>query len=101
MQTSMKRILMSLPAILALLVLAVPEVMAGTGGTEFQTLWDTLVGWTEGLLGRTIALVFVMVGLAAGVLRGSIFGFVSGIAAGIGLHLTPTILANIVTATLP
>jgi len=44
--------------------------------------------------------VFVIVGLVAGVVRGSIMGFVLGIASGVGLFAAPTIITNIVTATI-
>ena len=81
-------------------VLLAPDAMAGTGGTEFNNVWTLLTGWVEGLLGRIIAIVFVIVGLVAGVVRGSIMGFVLGVASGVGLFAAPTIITNIVTATL-
>jgi len=97
MKNFAKMFLMALP----LLILIAPDAFAGTGGTEFNDLWNKLTEWVQGLLGRIIALTFVVVGLSAGILRGSIFGFVLGIASGIGLYLSPTIIQNIVTATLP
>jgi len=83
-----------------LLVMLAPDTMAGTGGTEFNNIWTLLTGWVEGLLGRIIAIVFVIVGLVAGVVRGSIMGFVLGVASGVGLFAAPTIITNIVTASL-
>ncbi|WP_235726491.1 TraA family conjugative transfer protein [Methylocaldum szegediense] len=83
-----------------LLVLLAPDAMAGSGGTEFQTIYQTLSDWIQGILGRVISICFVIVGLVAGVVRGSIMGFVFGIASGVGLFVTPTILDNIVTATI-
>lgn len=83
-----------------LLVMLAPDAMAGTAGTEFSNVWTLLTGWVEGLLGRIIAIVFVIVGLVAGVVRGSIMGFVLGVASGVGLFAAPTIITNIVTATL-
>ena len=90
--------LMALVALM--LVLLAPDALAGAGGTEFNKVWTLLTGWVEGLLGRIIAIVFVIVGLVAGVVRGSIMGFVLGIASGVGLFAAPTIITNIVTATL-
>ncbi len=90
--------LMALVALM--LVLLTPDALAGAGGTEFNNVWTLLTGWVEGLLGRIIAIVFVIVGLVAGVVRGSIMGFVLGIASGVGLFAAPTIITNIVTATL-
>jgi conjugal transfer pilus assembly protein TraA len=83
-----------------LLVMMAPDTMAGTAGTEFNNVWTLLTGWVEGLLGRIIAIVFVIVGLVAGVVRGSMMGFVLGISSGVGLFAAPTIITNIVTATL-
>jgi len=83
-----------------LIVMMAPDTLAGTGGTEFSNVWTLLTGWVEGLLGRIIAIVFVLVGLVAGVVRGSIMGFVLGIASGVGLFAAPTIITNIVTASL-
>ena len=82
------------------LVLLAPDALAGAGGVEFNNVWTLLTGWVEGLLGRIIAIVFVIVGLVAGVVRGSIMGFVLGISSGVGLFAAPTIITNIVTATL-
>ena len=87
---------------LAGLLLAAPEtVLAGAGGTEFQGAYDMLTGWMTGILGRIIAITFIVVGLVAGVMRQSIMGFVVGIAAGLGVFVAPDIIDSIVTATLP
>ena len=82
-----------------LLMTMAPDSMAGTAGTEFTNVWTLLTGWVEGLLGRIIAIVFVIVGLVAGVVRGNMMGFVLGISSGVGLYAAPTIITNIVTAT--
>jgi conjugal transfer pilus assembly protein TraA len=89
-----------LAVVSVLLILMAPDSFAGAGGIEFNNVWTLLTGWVEGLLGRIIAIVFVIVGLVAGVVRGSIMGFVLGIASGVGLFAAPTIITNIVTATL-
>jgi conjugal transfer pilus assembly protein TraA len=87
---------------LASLALTLPEsVLAGAGGTEFQGAYDMLTGWMTGILGRIIAVTFIIVGLVAGVMRQSIMGFVVGIAAGLGVFVAPDIIDSIVTATLP
>ena len=88
--------------ILAWLMLAAPEMaLAGAGGAEFQGAYDMLTGWMTGILGRIIAITFIVVGLVAGVMRQSIMGFVTGIAAGLGVFLAPDVITNIVSATLP
>jgi conjugal transfer pilus assembly protein TraA len=88
--------------VLASLARTLPEsVLAGAGGTEFQGAYDMLTGWMTGILGRIIAVTFIIVGLVAGVMRQSIKGFVVGIAAGRGVFVAPDIIDSIVTATLP
>ncbi|WP_347987617.1 TraA family conjugative transfer protein [Methylomonas sp. AM2-LC] len=95
-----RRIGVLIALVSVLLVTMAPDSMAGTAGTEFSNVWTLLTGWVEGLLGRIIAIVFVIVGLVAGVVRGNMMGFVLGISSGVGLYAAPTIITNIVTATI-
>jgi conjugal transfer pilus assembly protein TraA len=88
-------------ALAGLLLVAPGTVLAGAGGTELQGAYDMLTGWMTGILGRIIAITFIVVGLVAGVMRQSIMGFVVGIAAGLGVFVAPDIIDSIVTATLP
>jgi conjugal transfer pilus assembly protein TraA len=88
-------------AVVSLAVLAPETALAGTAGTEFQATYDLLTGWLTGVLGRIIAIAFIIVGLVAGVMRQSIMGFVVGLAAGLGVFVAPNIIDSIVTATLP
>ena len=96
MNKTVKVFLLALPLLFAL----APDAIAGQGGAEFQSLWDKLVEWSQGMLGRILAMIFIIVGLAGGVLRGSIFGFVTGIASAVGLYLASGIISSIVSATL-
>lgn len=88
----------------AVLIMAVmlftQDAHAGTGGTAFDTVWDTLKEWTTGTLGRVIAGAMVLVGIVAGVARQSLMAFAIGIGGGVGLYNAPTILESIVTATI-
>jgi len=86
-------------AVVLLLVLGTS--MAGTTGTEFQTLYTLLTGWMTGFLGRVVAVIFIIIGVIAGAARQSIMGFVLGVSAGVGMFLAPAIIDNVVTATLP
>ena len=72
---------------------------AGQGGAEFADVWDTLVEWTQGTLGRIIAIAMVLVGVVAGVTRNSIMGLVVGVAAGMGLYNAPVVIEAIMGAT--
>ncbi|MDH3665129.1 MAG: TrbC/VirB2 family protein [Alphaproteobacteria bacterium] len=86
-------------ALAAAVVLAVtPDAMAGGGGAEFQEVYDTLTEWVEGVLGRIIAVVMVVAGVAIGIARQSIAAFGIGVASALGLVNAPTIVDNIVTA---
>lgn len=93
------------PAVLTLIALAGlllgPEAYAGTGGSsEFGNIYTMLTGWLQGILGRILAVTFVAVGLVSGVVRGSMMGLVLGVACGLGVYTAPTVIDNIVTATL-
>ena len=83
------------------LLAAANTTLAGTTGTEFQTLYTLLTGWMTGFLGRSVAVIFIIIGVIAGAARQSIMGFVLGISAGVGMFLAPAIVDNVVTATLP
>jgi len=84
-------------------LLCVSELlMAGTGGSsEFGNIYTLLTGWLQGMLGRILAVTFMLVGLVSGVMRGSMMGLVLGIACGLGVYTAPTVIDNIVTAVLP
>ena len=73
----------------------------GSGdGDEFEDVWSRLVGWTQGTLGRIIALTLILVGAAMGVVRQSLITFVVGIAMGLGLYNAPSIIDAVMGATL-
>jgi conjugal transfer pilus assembly protein TraA len=93
---------MRLYAYLALLglMLLPTAALAGTGGAEFEEIWITLQDWIEGTLGRIIAAGIVIVGIVAGIARQSLMAFAIGIAGGMGLYNTPTIIDEIMGATL-
>lgn len=83
-----------------LLSLVSPDVFAGTGGTEFDDVWTTLTDWMQGTLGKIAAGAMILVGIIAGVARQSLMAFAVGIGGGVGLYNTPTIVDNVMTATL-
>lgn len=75
-----------------------PEAMAGTGGTEFDDIYTLLVGWTQGTLGKIIALGMFMVGLSAGIVNQSIVSVVTGIGGALALYYGPTVINGVVAA---
>ena len=83
-------------------VVALPLVSAhaGTGGTEFDTFYDTIVDWAQGSLGKALALAMFIVGIGMGVVRGSVVAAVPAVSGALGLFIAPTIIDAIMTATL-
>lgn len=78
---------------------ALPECAFAAGtDQDFQSLYDMLKNWSQGTLGRSIALMFLLVGLGVGVVRGSIMGAVGCLAAAMALFIGPQIIDNIFTA---
>ncbi len=62
---------------------------------DFKSLYDQLLGWAGGTLGKSIALLFLLIGLGTGLARGSIYAAVVAIAAGLSLVIAPTIIDSI------
>lgn len=100
-QMDKKSLLMAAAMAAAATAVIAPDlVQAGTGGTEFAGVWTTLTDWVQGTLGRIAAGAFVLVGIIAGVARQSLMAFAVGIGGGVGLYNTPSILDNVLSATL-
>ena len=70
-----------------------------TGGSEFEGIWDLIQGWSQGYLGRILALGALVVGIAFGLVRQSVIAAVVGIAMAIVLQYGPDVIEGIVTAT--
>ena len=81
-----KQLTIPVLAMTAIMILAAPpDAYAGGGGAEFQAVYDTLTEWVEGILGRIIAVVMVVAGVAIGIARQSIAAFGIGIASALSL----------------
>ena len=74
------------------------RAMAGTTGSEFQGIYNMVVDWTSGYLGKTIALGAFLAGMGIGIVRQSLMSVVSGIGAGLAVAYMPQIMNGIVTA---
>ncbi len=79
-------------------------VYAGVGGTapggsEFDDIWTLIQGWSQGVLGRIIALGALIVGIAFGLVRQSVVAAVIGISMAIVLQYGPDVIEGIVTST--
>jgi conjugal transfer pilus assembly protein TraA len=75
--------------------LVVYPAQAADHSGDFQTLYDQLLGWTNGTLGKSISLIFLLVGLGVGCLRGSILGAIACLAAALSLVIAPEIVEAI------
>lgn len=75
------------------------SAMAGTGGSEFDQVYDTLIDWMQGTLGRIIAITMLFVGIAYGVVRQSIIAAVVFVASGLVLYNAQTVIEAVMTAT--
>jgi conjugal transfer pilus assembly protein TraA len=94
---NMKKALLASLAAVAIVAVA-PDVMAGTGGTEFNDIYTLLIGWSQGTLGKIIALGMFLVGLSAGIVNQSIVSVVVGLGGALAVYYGPTIINNVVTA---
>lgn len=83
----------------ALLMMADPA-QAGTAGSEFDDVWETLKDWTQGTLGRIVAGSMILVGIVGGIARQSLMAFAMGIGGGVGLYNSPTVVESIMSATI-
>ncbi|TRZ95760.1 MAG: pili assembly chaperone [Rhodocyclaceae bacterium] len=89
-------------AVLVLAALLCGSAMAGTGGNaEFGPVYLMIQGWFQGTLGKIIALTAMGVGLTAGVVRQNIMAVVTGVGMGLGTYYGPSIVDQLVVATLP
>ena len=84
-------------AAIALLLLAEPAA-AGTTGTEFQTMYTTLMNWATGFLGKSIAIAAFLLGAGIGIARSSPVPALSGVVFALFMVYVPTIIGAIMTA---
>jgi conjugal transfer pilus assembly protein TraA len=80
------------------LTLAAGSALAGTTGTEFQTLYTTLLNWTTGFLGKSIALAAFILGAGIGIARSSPIPALVGVVFALFMVYVPTIIDSIMTA---
>lgn len=98
---------MKSPGAVSLSLAAVSLAFAGdafaadsAGGAEFDAVWETLVAWTTGTLGKIVAGAMILVGIIGGIARQSLMAFAIGIAGGMGLNYAPDIIEGVMTSTL-
>lgn len=82
----------------AVLMLVAGSAMAGVTGTEFQALYDMLVGWATGYLGKALAIGAFIVGAVIGFSKGTAMPALVGLVFAIVLGLGPGIIDGMLTA---
>ena len=88
----------ALTAGLILSLVTVGAMASTTGSTEFGAIYTRLTDWTNGTLGRIIALGMIIVGLGIGVVRQSIMGVVVGVGGGLVMSQAPALVSGIIGA---
>ncbi len=79
------------------LVLAVPA-FAGTSGTEFGAMYNLVKGWSEGYLGRTLAIAAFLVGAIVGFAKSTAMPALVGIIFAVLFAIGPGIIDGIASA---
>ena len=79
------------------LVLAAPA-FAGTTGTEFTGLYNLVKGWSEGYLGRTLAIAAILVGAIVGFTKSTAMPALVGIIFAVLFAIGPGIIDGIASA---
>ena len=80
------------------LILLAGSALAGTTGTEFQTIYATLLNWATGFLGKSIAIAAFILGAGIGVARSSPIPALVGVVFALFMVYVPTIIDSIMTA---
>ena len=88
-------------AVLALVLLgAATGALAGTTGTEFQSLYTWLTGLVQGYFGKAAAVAAIGLGALLSLARLNPIAILSGIGFAVFLQYAPTIASGILTATI-
>jgi conjugal transfer pilus assembly protein TraA len=82
------------------IVLAVlgTSAIAGTSGPEFGELYNTLLGWTEGFLGKSLAFAAFLFGAGFGVAKQTIVPAIMGIVFALIFAVGPSVITGMMTA---
>jgi len=84
--------------LLSMLALVSLSAHAGTTGTEFQTLYTTLLDWISGYLGKSIAIAGFIIGAGMGIARQNPVPALVGVVFALFMIYVPTIIDSIMTA---
>lgn len=79
------------------LALVSSAAVAGTGGTEFDAMYTMVRDWTEGTLGKLLAVAAFLIGMGMGIVKQSIIAIVLGIGFALALAYAPGIIDAVFT----
>lgn len=85
-------------ALLVGLMTAAATASASTEGTEFQALYDMLVGWSEGYLGKALAIAAFLTGAIVGFAKSTAMPALVGVVFAVVFSIGPGIIAGMMTA---
>jgi len=85
-------------ALLVGLMTAAATASASTEGTEFQALYDMLVGWSEGYLGKALAIAAFLTGAIVGFAKSTAMPALVGVVFAVVFSIGPGIISGMMTA---
>lgn len=88
-----------LVVLLVAIALVPAMALAGTADTEFQPMFQKILDWTQGFLGKSLAVGAVLIGAGVGLYYQSFGPAVMGLAMALILAFGPGAIQGIVTAT--
>ena len=84
----------------AVLVLGAGAAMAGTTGNEFAPMYNKLLGWAQGYLGKAMAIAAFLFGAGFGVASQTILPAVLGVVFALVFAVGPGIINGMLAATI-
>jgi len=79
-------------------LLGTGAAIAGTTGTEFQAMYDLLLGWASGFLGKAMAIAAFLFGAGFGVAKQTILPAVLGVVFALVFAIGPGVINGMLTA---
>lgn len=85
-------------ALLVGLMTAAATASASTDGAEFQNLYNLLVGWSEGYLGKALAIAAFLTGAIVGFAKSTAMPALVGVVFAVVFSIGPGIISGMMTA---
>lgn len=83
---------------MGVMMVVVGVAVASTAGAEFQGFYDKVLGWTDGYLGKGLAILALLWGLGSGWVKGTVAPAVLGIAVALFATIGPTVINGMFTS---